>query len=58
MFLLVEGGFSSTLLLMRSVVRRVMVVVVIAFNHGGFLSVEVIMNCFYTRRTGRYPSSV
>lgn len=58
MFLLVDGGFSSTLLLMRSVVCGVMAVVMVAFNHAGFLSVEVIVNCFHTRRTGRYPSSV
>ena len=51
---MVDGGFSGTLVLMRSVVCRVMVVVVVvvvAINHARFLSVGVIMNCFRTRRT-------
>lgn len=48
---MVDGGFSGTLVLMRSVVCRVMVVVVVAINHVRFLSVEVIMDCFRTRIT-------
>ena len=34
---MVDGGFSSARLLMRSVVFRVMVAVVVMFNHGRFL---------------------
>jgi hypothetical protein len=52
------GGLSRLGLVVSRMAVGVVVSVVVAFNHAGFLSVEVIMKCCRARRSGRYQSSV
>ena len=52
------GGLSRLGLVVSRMAVGVVVSVVVACNHAGFLSVEVIMKCCRARRSGRYQSSV
>src|SRR5690625_3526777 len=52
------GGLSRLGLVVSRMAVGVVVSVVVACNHAGFLSVEVIMKCCRGRRPGRYQSSV
>ena len=50
------GGLSRLGLVVSRMAVGVVVSVVVACNHAGFLSVEVIMKCCRARRSGRYQS--